>query len=160
MRTKVKALEWREVTEDRGDGYRDATGDWDAVSALWTYYIAVYGASDVPRWELLLNGVPLSDHEDPESAKAAAQAHFDAAIASVLEDDWQTMETAPKDGTRIMLGRFTGNPKADREGFMAIDRYAVPTDREGSYTGFGAFNIRYWPPTHWRPLPPAPTNGD
>lgn len=29
-----------------------------------------------------------------EAAKAAAQSHFDAAIASVLEDDWQTIETA------------------------------------------------------------------
>lgn len=71
------------------------------------------------------------------------------------EREWQPIDTAPKDGTRVLLGRFTGNKKARREGFRAIDWYRQPKDGAG-YVGFGSFNPEHWPPTHWKPLPEPP----
>ncbi len=151
MRTKVKALEWREVFDYHGEGNRTATGDWDAVSPIGTFYIAIYGASDVCRWDLLLNGVTLSDCEGLDEAKAAAQAHFDAAIASVLEDDWQTMETAPKDGTKF---------DAWARGHRTVDVYWSDVQdwwcTDGDYGPEEPLPLAVSPaPTHWR-LPPSP----
>lgn len=72
-------------------------------------------------------------------------------------DGWRPIETAPKDGTKVLLGRFTGRKKADQEGFCAVDRWHRREDGAG-FTGFGKFNPTYWPPTHWMPLPPAPSS--
>jgi hypothetical protein len=85
------------------------------------------------------------------------------------EGGWQTMETAPKDGTRVLLtdGRFltaghyaavprfnmaarwwTDNPVAFRE-----------EDEQGvNYDHF--FDEWVREPTHWQPLPAPPTSGD
>lgn len=69
---------------------------------------------------------------------------------------WMPIETAPQDGTRVLLGRFTaGKAKIDHNGYMAVDWYRQPKDDAG-FTGFGAFNQRYWPATHWQPLPGRP----
>ena len=70
---------------------------------------------------------------------------------------WQTVETAPKDGTHVLLGRFpevtTGLMHA---GLCAVDWWRQHKDAAG-FTGWGKFNAQYWPPTHWMPLPPPPT---
>lgn len=67
--------------------------------------------------------------------------------------DWQPIETAPKDGTRVLLGRFTNDPRADRQGHIEVDRYRNLGDGAG-YVGWGRFNMHYWPPTHWARLNP------
>ena len=67
---------------------------------------------------------------------------------------WQPIETAPKDGTRILLGRF-GKPKCDMNGRIMVDWYRQQSDKAG-FTGFGKFNTTYWPATHWQPLPEPP----
>jgi len=68
-------------------------------------------------------------------------------------DDWCPIETAPKDGTKILLGRFVEGD--DYDGIMSVDRYRRPEDNAG-WVGFGLFNMRWWPPTHWMPLPSRP----
>ena len=55
--------------------------------------------------------------------------------------EWRPVETAPKDGTTVLLGRFADEPKS-AHGYIMVDWY-----RDG---------MTYWPPTHWMPLPPAP----
>jgi len=68
---------------------------------------------------------------------------------------WRPIASAPKDGTSVLLGRFTGDPKAMHEGLVEVDWYR----KEGSghsYVGFGRFNQTYWPPTHWQPIPAPP----
>lgn len=61
---------------------------------------------------------------------------------------WQPIETAPKDGTKIVAYApedANGRP-----------RYAVTWWRQAKddmgYIGWGEFNMTYWPPTHWMPL--------
>lgn len=69
--------------------------------------------------------------------------------------EWQPIETAPKDGTKVLAGRFTGKPKADYEGYMAVDQWNTPSKTRG-WSGWGRFNDQYWPATHWMPLPAPP----
>ena len=66
--------------------------------------------------------------------------------------EWQPIETAPKDGTKVLLGRFSGTG-TDHDGRVRVDWYRQLGD---SYIGWGDFNMRYWPPTHWMPIPPPP----
>lgn len=66
---------------------------------------------------------------------------------------WQDIATAPKDGTRVLLGRFVDGDK--RDGYIAVDRYRRSQDGVG-YIGWGKFNTQHWPPTHWMPLPAPP----
>lgn len=73
-----------------------------------------------------------------------------------MPNEWQAIDTAPRDGTRVLIGRFTGNPKADKEGFCQVDWFRTDYAKNG-FTGFGKFNERYWPATHWMPLPPPPS---
>jgi hypothetical protein len=67
--------------------------------------------------------------------------------------DWQPIETAPKDGTWLLVGehryahpfvaRWTEHPTG---GYWQQDNQGVWDDDMG-----------YWQPTHWQPLPVPPT---
>ncbi len=57
-------------------------------------------------------------------------------------DGWLNIETAPKDGTRI-LAHETG----------VVDRAYWDNDRKGWYT-----HGTLWYPTDWMPLPLPPSN--
>jgi len=59
---------------------------------------------------------------------------------------WQPIETAPKDGTRIL----TFSPRAP-ESEKAPIRINEWRGRDWWCT-----NAEYWPPTHWMPLPAPP----
>lgn len=76
-----------------------------------------------------------------------------AAIAAYEAAQWQPIESAPRDGTRVLV--CTGPV-----GAFKVRRYYVTHwlsrqhDRFGngwSFDGDGFIN-----PTHWRPLPPPP----
>lgn len=69
--------------------------------------------------------------------------------------EWQPIATAPKDGSIVLLGRFTGDPKARKEGYISTDWWHNAAAGDG-FTGFGNFNTTHWPPTHWLPLPDPP----
>lgn len=69
--------------------------------------------------------------------------------------DWQPIETAPKDGTYILLGGCKHGP-AVRIGYWGPGRY---DHRRREYERGWADGPAYgFNPTHWMPLPPAPTN--
>ena len=68
--------------------------------------------------------------------------------------EWQPIETAPKDGTRVVLFQ----PKNDGKGYIACaswDSYWQWVERGADYatelTGVGELH-----PTHWQPLPEPP----
>jgi len=81
-----------------------------------------------------------------------------AAYQTLVEEGevWQPIETAPKDGTKFLAGRFVDQCREGRNGFIAVDRWRA-RERGDEYTGLGKFNERFWPATHWRPLPAPPT---
>jgi hypothetical protein len=61
---------------------------------------------------------------------------------------WQPIETAPRDGTEILTVRSNGyiqNAKWYDNPFGRKD--TVIDDADG----------KWWPVTHWMPLPPPPT---
>ena len=65
------------------------------------------------------------------------------------ERDWQPIETAPKDGTNVLLWWpfwCKGRPTIGYFGFHGIQQWAAPECLEGDGD----------PPTHWMPLPAGP----
>jgi len=61
---------------------------------------------------------------------------------------WKPISSAPRDGTDILCVCLCTHPDAEKYlGHMEVDRWH---DR---YQGFGKFNERMWPTTHWIPLP-------
>ena len=64
--------------------------------------------------------------------------------------EWQPIETAPRDGTRILAFGRRG-----KKTVYEVTWWRQPKDGAG-YIGWGEFNERFWPATHWQPLSPAP----
>jgi hypothetical protein len=96
--------------------------------------------NDGPRWGYYA--------EMATAAFAVAKQH--------LAPQWQPIETAPKDGEKVLVGRFKrGCPWNGR---IAVDWYRRPGDNAG-FIGWGRFNPQNWPATHWMPLPSPPENG-
>lgn len=112
-------------------------------------------------------GFDMSDIDNMRKLLAASPAD---------QGGWQPIETAPKDGTEILLFRgaeiFEGKPVAERvtsgawiELIETASEYHATT---GEYLGQsiqgGEASWMSWdggfredaPPTHWMPLPPAP----
>lgn len=79
-----------------------------------------------------------------------------------MENKWQPIETAPKDGTRILLYRKDEN----NDPLMAIASWSNYTwisskQDDGSWGGWLVFACRsdseaFYSPTHWQPLPQPP----
>ena len=84
------------------------------------------------------------------SAVTEAIAH---AIACLREREWQPIETAPKDGTRIIVTRR----KYPAEFFAPI-RIVRWANRNGwRYTRYKTLPFK---PDFWQPLPQPPREGD
>lgn len=63
--------------------------------------------------------------------------------------DWQPIETAPKDGTSILT--FV------RDGVLPVDVGSFREDFDIPGNGAGTWRDDGREPTHWMPLPAAPT---
>lgn len=83
--------------------------------------------------------------------------------------EWQPIETAPKDGTRIVLGRrdwdvfpaaYWGDIDGDEGAFGAwlfVNDFCTGLPGEtGTELGWSEDIEAGWMPTHWMPLPEAP----
>lgn len=140
-RVRVKPLEWRE----------DSCGNWHGNSPIGDEFIQRWHSPGNERIEFEFDGVC---HPTPEAAKAAAQADYSARILSALSvepdpapsshlNGWQSMETAPKDGSYIDIYArpFTGQAR------RFIDCWW--TERTGWRNG-KADGLVGWTPTHWR----------
>lgn len=64
--------------------------------------------------------------------------------------EWQSIETAPNDGTQVLIGRAGARP-------------IIGSQKKGKCVGgmptgwtFSSFDGSYMPPTHWMPLPAPP----
>ena len=70
-------------------------------------------------------------------------------------NEWQPIETAPKDGTAILAywdcslnGRIIDNDKC----------YAITRRKNSSWVNFEDDDDEYSEPTHWMPLPKRPAD--
>jgi hypothetical protein len=76
-----------------------------------------------------------------------------------MSDEWQPIETAPTDGTRVLLwcvhpnAEFSPDPVA--EGWAAAVVGEWIDHNGGGWTWHGLLGRM----THWRPLPPPPKGG-
>lgn len=72
--------------------------------------------------------------------------------------EWQPIETAPKDGTPVLLFEWRGDPWEEPEANIFVGEWDHHRDGElyktqWVCTEYEAFNHN---PTHWMPLPPPP----
>lgn len=66
-------------------------------------------------------------------------------LAALRESvEWREIETAPKDGTRVILATISDGDVDSSSGYW--------TDHNGG----GWVRFMPWQPTHWLPLPPIP----
>ena len=83
---KVKPLVWEAIEQDRGDGSSDLTGDFIAETGFGCYSIVCGFGSDSYVWDVYFGEMDcVSSHDDPSTAKAAAQADYDARIIAALK---------------------------------------------------------------------------
>lgn len=81
--------------------------------------------------------------------------------AEMNTEDWQPIETAPKDGSNILIIAATAYSPQARVGWWAGDGWAFYS-RPSKHSGGGV--TRMIEVSHWRPLPdppasPAPASG-
>ena len=70
------------------------------------------------------------------------------------EREWQPIETAPEDGTPVLL--FC--PRPGVEPFQITGYWDLGSDEFGVKSAWRATtHDPIYPPSHWRPLPPPPT---
>ena len=80
--------------------------------------------------------------------------HWDKLAAPVGETGWQPIATAPTDGTQVWL--FVPRYGMGRVPFVMVQGWNLAADRRGWRSHYAGGIVE---PTHWRPLPEAPTNG-
>jgi hypothetical protein len=80
-------------------------------------------------------------------------------VGSIEMTDWQPIETAPKDGTAILIwpaqSALTGSTEC-----MIISYVVRWHDWKESWIEASGEEYDTFYPTHWMPLPPPPKKGD
>ncbi len=83
----IRQLEWQPIYVDRGDGGQDEAG-WEADTGFGVFYgIDEYFGSDSYGWKVCMDYEAIGDFDDPEKAKACAQADFERRIQSALKTE-------------------------------------------------------------------------
>jgi len=92
------------------------------------------------------NGSPICSHDIKIAAKAAIEAM----------QGWRKIETAPKDGTEILL--YDRNRKNRYIGYWEIQEHNTRPQPywHNCCTYRDIMYQRTYPPTHWQPLPTPP----
>lgn len=92
------------------------------------------------------------DHRDKQAGKACLACEIEtlnrkleSLRAALAEREWKTMESAPRDGTRIILG-------FDYEAYLFTASSGYWTDHNGG----GWVRQCQFQPTHWMPMQPLP----
>ena len=78
--------------------------------------------------------------------------------------DWQPIETAPRDGTWILLtgGSIEYSWDGDSQPAAVVGQYAIAlTTERWQFAWYdGGYYGEYVDPTHWMPLPEPPGEGE
>jgi hypothetical protein len=82
--SEIRPLDWKETFTDCGDGSKDHAG-WEADSGFGSWYsVDMYFGTDSYGWEVSFDCGIVGDFDDPEKAKAAAQADFEQRVRAAL----------------------------------------------------------------------------
>ena len=95
-----------------------------------------------------------------DMATAAAQGFRDG-VAKDQQAMWRHIETAPKDGSYLLLWEQYSD--APFVGYWSGGSWSVShehVDAEGGWDGANVVDALSMPITHWMPLPPAPGPAD
>jgi hypothetical protein len=99
------------------------------------------------------------EHSDATRRSAAQKPSSSPSLTPVDQQTWQPIETAPKDGTTVMLFYPKQNPAGIAE--MGHYRRGIKTRRD-EHEGWrylrshsALYDLEHQP-THWMPLPPPP----
>ncbi len=87
--------------------------------------------------------------------KVRAIEHF-AALVREQPPEWRPIETAPKDGTFVIVWPPTWNGVTSCAHWNADEYLKKPQPYWSRTDDLGRKKSREKPPTHWLPLPPAP----
>ena len=82
---------------------------------------------------------------DPAALMNAIDSALQQAIADERARQWQPIETAPRDGTKLLVFCETG--------IAVVHCFKPPLGSDRWLTVDGGYEIE---PTHWQPLPPPP----
>ena len=170
------------------DGQSKASGKWalacaeSAIEALTAagYTITRTDAPDALReaqqirWRIeAIERAMANDDWTPQAKLNAIRDIAHAALASPKGEAWRPIETAPKDGTEILLCRPSDYDACVGK-FTDLDEFLTKHERETvDYDDDALYSKDWWcydqtglvrleddvPPTHWMPLP-SPPNGD
>lgn len=102
------------------------------------------------RLEKALEGVPARKPKDRHARFLVDERDITEAAQALRSqpsvEEWRPIETAPKDGTRVLLGRFDQSARDTAVGFWS----GRGTWDDGDFADdMGEF-------THWQPLPEPP----
>ena len=87
----------------------------------------------------------------------AALARADEREATTTKaNQWQPIETAPRDGSNILLANKAGVAEG---GWLTDIDHGADWEGQIGAAGFWRADGTDWPDTHWQPLPLPPTQG-
>lgn len=69
--------------------------------------------------------------------------------------DWQPIDSAPKDGTRVLLANFAEDLETGEWGYYDGPQVAFLNPRTGLWDD-GDYNANITDMNYWMPLPPPP----
>lgn len=148
------AYMWMEIAQFFGRTPTPVTEDVGEAEGRDVLFFASYCGDDNPT---CTPARPCDDciamgnvYRIPNGTRSLFQREFGASHSppkadGPVEDGWQPIETAPKDGTRLLACWDINEPS-----------YGVVWWEDGSWVEYDADN-RVSDPTHWRPLPVSPS---
>lgn len=93
-----------------------------------------------------------------DAAKALLVIEAALTPPAAVEDGWQPIETAPRDGTRVRI--LSADGAEEDNVYWSEERYCILGAPQGSrgpgWVSTEAGNLPIDPPTHWQPLPRPP----
>lgn len=98
-----------------------------------------------------------------EAEAALSSARARAAIQAVQEAQWRPIETAPRDGTFILValtGREDGAEVVEAYWPKDADDWWLASTSPGDWIGDAIHEVMHGTITHWMPLPSFPKEGD
>ena len=99
----------------------------------------------------------------PDSTRDKIEAIIQRCVDEALANEWQPIETAPKDGTEVLVYTDVATVPVVHIARWEDGRDGYPDSFEQGWWSYTEHSVTQtlledWKqPTHWMPLPPAPT---